>query len=187
MITILLLLSLQEDAALRDAVKRSIPVLQKSIAEYPDQRSCFSCHHQTFPIIALATAKKRGFAIDDKVFADAIEFTAKSLGKGNPLLKAELSLYEGKKDKAFIESVTRQFIRPKTNTQVIAGKAPVTLSEISGSNTCIQGSDRPTDYVVLAALVEAPEGSFTFKFEGPASVVNEWREAFVALLKSAEK
>jgi len=82
MIQLLLLLALQDEAALRDAVKRTLPLLQQSVAEYAENRSCFSCHHQTYPIIALTTAKLHGFKIDERRLDDAIDFTARSLSKG---------------------------------------------------------------------------------------------------------
>jgi hypothetical protein len=82
MIQLLLLLMLQDEATLRDAVKRALPLLQKSGVEYTENRSCFSCHHQTYPINALTTAKRHGFEIDDQKLADSIEFTAKSLARG---------------------------------------------------------------------------------------------------------
>jgi len=108
-------------------------------------------------------------------------------GKTDPLRRVELTLHTGKRDKDFVEVHCGNFVKPKKNTQVLQGKGSVTLSEISGMNTCIQGSDGPVDYTILAAVVEPPEGAYTFKFEGPTALVNEWREEFLTLLKGAGK
>lgn len=105
-------------------------------------------------------------------------------GRRDPLQKAELTLFDGKKDSGFLETVTRQTLQPRKNAQVLAGNLSVTLSEVSGLNTCIRGAEGPTDYVTLVALVEPAEGPFTFRFEGPASVVNDRRDEFIAFLKT---
>jgi len=57
---------------IRKAVNRAIPLLQQSLAEYPRHTTCFSCHHQGVGIFALATARSRGFNIDETgMLADA--------------------------------------------------------------------------------------------------------------------
>ncbi len=50
---------------IRAAVNRALPLLVKaSSVEYPLHRSCFSCHNQAVPAVALALARQRGFAVD---------------------------------------------------------------------------------------------------------------------------
>ena len=39
---------LTADDAMRTAVQRAIPLIEKSAATYIEERSCFSCHHQQF-------------------------------------------------------------------------------------------------------------------------------------------
>ena len=65
----------------RDAVSKSLALLQKSAAEYPRHRKCFSCHHQALPILAFTTAKTRNFAIDEKDLQRQLQFTADFLAK----------------------------------------------------------------------------------------------------------
>ena len=65
----------------RDAAQKSLALLQKSAAEYTVQKKCFSCHHQAMPVLAMTTAKARGFAIDDKEIARQLKFTADFLEK----------------------------------------------------------------------------------------------------------
>ncbi len=63
---------------IRDAVVRGLKIVQKSARSYPDNRTCFSCHHQTLPVLAMATARDRGLEIDHEVFREQLEFTHES-------------------------------------------------------------------------------------------------------------
>lgn len=68
--------------AVRAAIERSIPLLELAMKESADQRKCFTCHNQALPMIALATAQQRGFAIDAKNFARQRKHTADHLTRG---------------------------------------------------------------------------------------------------------
>ena len=63
------------------ALDRALPLLQQAAANYPKHRQCFSCHHQTLPMLALITAKKQCLTIDEKLLQDQTEFTRKSFQK----------------------------------------------------------------------------------------------------------
>ena len=63
------------DADVRKAVTRGLAVLEKAAARYPEHRECFSCHHQTLPMLGLLTARTHGFTVDEKLFAAQAEFT----------------------------------------------------------------------------------------------------------------
>ena len=43
---------------IRAAVAKALPLLEKSTAEYPHQRDCFSCHHQAVPVLALTLGQR---------------------------------------------------------------------------------------------------------------------------------
>ena len=47
---------LTADDAMRTAVQRAIPLIEKSAATYIEERSCFSCHHQALTVMALGRA-----------------------------------------------------------------------------------------------------------------------------------
>src|SRR6266481_9470997 len=69
-----------ESASAKDvaaAVTRTLPLLQKAAANYPKQRDCFSCHHQTLPMLAMTTARAHRLAVDDKVLEAQAQFTHK--------------------------------------------------------------------------------------------------------------
>ena len=63
------------DETIRASIAKGIKPLEKAATNYPKNRSCFSCHHQALPMMALAAAKERGFAIDDKVLEQQAKFT----------------------------------------------------------------------------------------------------------------
>jgi hypothetical protein len=67
----------------REAVRRSIPPMEASAAEYLQQRQCFSCHHQAVPVLALDAARKLEFAIDEVNFRQQIERTREHLERGS--------------------------------------------------------------------------------------------------------
>ena len=78
--TVTTLASFGEDSAalqaqIRKAVDSGLRILEKSAAAYPDHRSCFSCHHQTLPMQAMAAARKGGFKIDEALFQAQAQFT----------------------------------------------------------------------------------------------------------------
>jgi hypothetical protein len=77
----------------RQAVQRSLALMQKSLTEYPRHVGCFSCHHQGVPIFTLALARSRGYEVDGKVIRAAVRHTSTDLrgeietyraGKGQP-------------------------------------------------------------------------------------------------------
>jgi hypothetical protein len=56
-------------------------LLEKSPAEYVTQRECFSCHHQALPLLALTTARLRGFAVSEAGLEKQVRHTAEFLAK----------------------------------------------------------------------------------------------------------
>jgi Prenyltransferase and squalene oxidase repeat len=66
---------------LRAAVAKSLPLLEKGAAGHRDQRTCFACHNQGLPILALTTAKHRGFEVSDAELKKHTDFIADFLGK----------------------------------------------------------------------------------------------------------
>jgi N-acyl-D-amino-acid deacylase len=69
------------------AVERGLAIVQKSAANYPKHRDCFSCHHQTLPMLAMITARDHGVKIDDNLLQEQAKFTHKSFEKSTADLK----------------------------------------------------------------------------------------------------
>ena len=53
--------------ALTAAARRGLALVQKAAANYPNHRTCFSCHHQTLPMQTMVTAREYGLAIDEEL------------------------------------------------------------------------------------------------------------------------
>jgi hypothetical protein len=70
---------LPKPEAVRAAVEKALPLILKSTDEYPESRDCFSCHHQAVPVVALKTAKERGFAIPADAISGPVEHTEADL------------------------------------------------------------------------------------------------------------
>ncbi|MCC7422090.1 MAG: hypothetical protein IT428_17565 [Planctomycetaceae bacterium] len=78
---------LAEDAGpsletIRAAVEKSLPLLERGAAGSMERRrQCFTCHNQGIPLLALATARDRGFGHDARHFEQQIRFTVQFLEK----------------------------------------------------------------------------------------------------------
>jgi hypothetical protein len=55
----------------RQAVCRAVPLIEKGSNGHMEQRTCFACHNQAVPVLALVTARSRGFPVaEDEVQAN---------------------------------------------------------------------------------------------------------------------
>jgi hypothetical protein len=59
---------------LRDAVMRALPLIELGSAGHRSQRTCFACHHQAIPILALTTARSRGLPISEEELQKHLHF-----------------------------------------------------------------------------------------------------------------
>jgi squalene cyclase len=66
---------------IRVAVAKAIPLLEKGAAGHRAHRTCFACHNQGLPILALTAAKLRGFEVSEAELKKQKEFIVESLGK----------------------------------------------------------------------------------------------------------
>jgi squalene cyclase len=71
-----------DEAAIRAAVAKSLPLLERSSMTAIEERSnCFTCHHTGLPVMTLLAARERGFAINEDNLKTQLEFTASFLAK----------------------------------------------------------------------------------------------------------
>ena len=68
--------------AVRSAIEKSIPLLEKTAAGTSEHRGCFTCHGHAMPVVALVEAQRRGFAIDQKNLRSQLEHTVADLNRG---------------------------------------------------------------------------------------------------------
>jgi len=63
--------------SIKAAIAKSLPLLEKSSRISMEKRKqCFTCHNTGLPIMALTTARDRGFTIDANNLRDQLKFTA---------------------------------------------------------------------------------------------------------------
>lgn len=62
-------------ADLKAAVAKALPPLARGAAGHRESKSCFACHHQALPIMAMTTARARGVTVD----ADQLDAQLKSI------------------------------------------------------------------------------------------------------------
>ena len=122
--------------AVRAAVAKALPLILKGAGEYPESRDCFSCHHQAVPVLALASAKERGFAIPSEVITDPVELTETDLrgsvasyktgdGQGGGVTRAGYALLTlevgGKKPDEVTDAVAEYLLKKDESPRPLAG------------------------------------------------------------------
>ncbi len=68
----------QDEAA--SALDRGLKLLMRGAANYPRHRDCFSCHHQTLPMLPISMVRKP-FEARDQAMADDIESTSHQIAE----------------------------------------------------------------------------------------------------------
>jgi hypothetical protein len=61
---------------LRSAIAKALPLLKKGAEGHIAQRTCFACHNQALPMLALTTARERGFAFAAEDLKKQVDFIA---------------------------------------------------------------------------------------------------------------
>jgi hypothetical protein len=62
------------EETVRGAVAKALPVLWKGIDGHTVKRDCFTCHNHAVPLLAITTAKARGFDVPERKLAEQVEF-----------------------------------------------------------------------------------------------------------------
>jgi N-acyl-D-amino-acid deacylase len=62
-------------AQVRKAVTTGLRVLEKGTIDFAEQQNCFTCHHQTLPMLAQTTARDHGFKINEALLQQQARFT----------------------------------------------------------------------------------------------------------------
>ncbi|MBL8795521.1 MAG: hypothetical protein JNM56_16570 [Planctomycetia bacterium] len=66
---------------LRPALARALPLLAKGAAGHIEQKTCFACHNQALPLLALTAARPLGFEFKDEDLHKQLKFIDDFLGK----------------------------------------------------------------------------------------------------------
>lgn len=68
-------------ADIQASVKKAIPLITKGAVGHREQRTCFACHNQGTPILALVTGRDRGFKVDEEELGRQYKFIAEFLAR----------------------------------------------------------------------------------------------------------
>ena len=78
--TLALVLLTPQPVAVRAAVGAAVPKLVAGAAGHAEQKTCFACHNQAYPALALSLARDRGFDLPADYFKTQAEHVAGFLG-----------------------------------------------------------------------------------------------------------
>jgi hypothetical protein len=71
-----------DDTEIRVSIEKAIALLEKASAGSAENRTCFTCHSQALPVMAVAEAKLRGFVVDEANLQRQLDHTAEHLKRG---------------------------------------------------------------------------------------------------------
>lgn len=57
----------------REAIERTLPLLQKSDSVFLKKSGCVSCHNNTLTAMSIAAARKRGFSVDEQIAGNQVK------------------------------------------------------------------------------------------------------------------
>lgn len=92
----------------RDAIGRSVPLLQKSGSLWKERVGgvCFSCHHQSLPMMAVSLVREHGLPYDQKLIKEQTEMVYGIVARGKDLMTA------GLKDEAAAAKIDHLLVNP---------------------------------------------------------------------------
>lgn len=151
--------SLIPPAELKAAVTRALPLLTKGAVGHRQEQSCFACHSQTLPILAMTTARDRGIAIDDDELKSQVRHIADFL-EGNRTRYLEGKGQGGQADTAGYALVTLQIggHKPDDTTAAVTQyllqrNADLEHWRANSQRPPSEGSSFTTTYVALRGLL----------------------------------
>lgn len=173
--------SAAEPDAIRAAVAKSLPLLEAAARGSLEERDqCFTCHNQGLPIMALTTARARGFAIDEEKLRTQLQFTADSLAKNREKYLAGIG-QGGKADTAgyALWALANGGWKPDETTEAVVEFLTGTQRELVHWKP--QSDRPPTEQSLFTSTHVALRGMKTFgtpaqreRIEQRIAAVREW-------------
>ncbi len=66
----------------RAAIEKALILLERASKGSSEKRTCFTCHGQALPVLAITEARSRGFEIDERNLQRQLDHTAAHLRRG---------------------------------------------------------------------------------------------------------
>jgi ankyrin repeat protein len=76
-----------DNSSVKQALARSLPLLQQSARTFSERRGCVSCHHQALVAMTVGLARKQGFAVDDQLAGLERSAVLDRLGKNGEAIR----------------------------------------------------------------------------------------------------
>jgi hypothetical protein len=74
-------------AAVRAAVDKAVPLLAEAAQGHIDQKTCFACHNQAYPMAGFAAARRKGVALDADLIPNQIQHVRAFLAENEHLFR----------------------------------------------------------------------------------------------------
>ncbi len=165
---------------IRDAVEKSLLLLQRASAGSAEKRPCFTCHSQALPVLAITAARNHGFKIDKANLRRQLDHTAAFLRRGKENYVAGKG-QGGRIDTAGYALWTLQAGKHKSD-DVTAAVADFILKTNADSDHWTHNSNRPpteasdftTTYVALRGLVAFGTAEQRIRIAQRQNTVVQW-------------
>jgi hypothetical protein len=140
------------DTAVRDAVSRSLPFLEKEGVAWMKDRGCMSCHHVPFLLWSHRSAQAQGFTVDSQKLAEWDEWIRKdSLSKRRQFWLRNYDL--GRPEAAKLPQAVKDKLKPliarpfQTEAEYLAELTPLLTEDEMKSHraTVLKISERTLD------------------------------------------
>jgi len=176
--------------ALIAAAERSIALLETASAGSAEHRTCFTCHSQAHPVLAIVEARRRGLRIDEANLTTQLRHTTEHLNRGRDDY-LEGSGQGGKSDTAGYALWTLSsgtVDAPETTAPVVEWLLSQQLKDgnwkRSGERPPSEASHFATTYVALKGIVDhnqvgQPDGTTDKSVDRTADPINRAREWLV--------
>jgi N-acyl-D-amino-acid deacylase len=128
---------------IRDSVQRTLPLLQRTDANFTAKSGCVSCHNDSLEALTNGIARRNGFAVDEKIAAQQV--------------KANVSFLEQKRD----------LIRQGAFIGALQGDPAITAYILIGLDAEHYKADLNTDAVAMFIRSrQQPDGRWAFGTDG---------------------
>jgi hypothetical protein len=162
------------------AIRRAIPLLEQGAAGSAAEKTCFTCHSQALPVLALSEARQRGFQIDENTFQTQLQHTAahlkrglagykKGRGQGGRVLTAGYALWTLEAGDWKPDEVTSAVVH-----YLLTYQKDDERWHHGGSRPPSSGSDFATTYVALRALKVFGTEEQLKETDARLAVVSNW-------------
>jgi hypothetical protein len=167
-------------AELKASVEKAMPPLTKGAAGHRANRTCFACHSQGLPIMAMVTAQERGLAIDAEELKAQLRFIAEFLD-GNRAAYLEGKGQGGQADTAGYALVTLELGGWKADATTAAVTQYLLLRNAdldhwraNSQRPPSEGGNFTTSYVALRGLTAFATAEQRKSFEQRREQVRQW-------------